>query len=528
MKTMMKTSTLFAVILSVLSFTASATNYSNYGNATTYQLYSGDTLRIKSGTYTGTIATFNDNAVIIVEAVAYFKPTNIANPKGTIINNGNIHVNFSFATNSGFQLVNFNYTRLKSLQMNALQTITNKFGATLEIDQAVEMNAFSSVYNEGTMKVGGAYTMNMFSSFENHNELSTGGAFTINFAEFKNEGEINTGGMLTFNFGASFTNECRMITKGGFTNNTYSFTNLGLLWVGTTNTANDHFVNNTPFVNGPNGVVRAVKFTNNSTITGAGKLYFTGETINYGTIGVTGSTTDTIKVYDVSRTSPSRIFDIQYGSVRPNVVYRTFDQPDTLALLGTCSNVFKAAIPLPVKWGAFFVNLSDNTPVLNWASEQTPGTIFEIQRSYDGSNFSTIEKMGSIEGQVTYNYLDKNVNTQSAAVYYRIIGIELSGAKSYTEVRTIKFSNQAGVTIQTAPNPFTSQFSINYQSSSNSSITIKLFNMNGQLQSTKSVNVTRGYNSIAVTGVAGLSKGMYLVQVISGNELIASQKVVKN
>ena len=523
----MRNFTLIAVLFSALSFSASATNYNNYGAATTYNLYAGDTLRIKSGTYTGTIAIFNNNAVIVVDPVATFKPNNIANSKGTIINNGNVHLNFSFTPDSGFDLVNFMTTRIRSIQMNTLVTMTNKFGAVLTVDQSIEMNAFSSLINEGSLNVGSSLTMNMFSYAENHNEISTGGALTVNFAEFKNEGELNTGGMLTLNFGAAFTNECRMITKSGFTNNTYSFTNLGLLWVGTSNTSADHFVNNTPFVNGPNAVVRAVKFTNNSTITGSGKMYFTGETINYGTIGVTGSTTDTIRVYDVSRTSPTRIFDIQYGSVRPNVVYRSFAQPDTLAMLGTCSNIFKAAIPLPVKWASFFVNLSNNTPVLNWASEQTPGTMFEIQRSYDGTNFSTIDKMSSVEGQVEYRYDDKAVNTQTPAVYYRIVGIELNGIKSYTETRVVKFSNKAGVTIQTAPNPFTSQFSINYQSTQNSSITIRLFNMSGQLQTSKTVSVTKGYNSIAVTGIATLSKGMYLVQILNENGIVATEKVVK-
>jgi hypothetical protein len=52
--------------------------------------------------------------------------------------------------------------------------------------------------------------------------------------------------------------------------------------------------------------------------------------------------------------------------------------------------------------------------------------------------------------------------------------------------------------------------------------------MSGQLQNSKTINVTKGYNSIAVTGIASLAKGMYLVQIVSGNELVASEKVVKN
>ncbi len=531
MKTLMKNFTLRStfVLASLVSLSAAnATNYNNYGNNSTYQLYTGDTLRVKSGTYTGTIAIFNDNAVIIVEPMAIFKPNMITNPKGTIINNGTFTYNSSLSPNSGFSIQNFNATTISgSVQMNGLQTWYNKFGATMVIGARLEMNIFSYLLNEGTLSVGTDLQMNMFSTLDNQNQITVGGSLTVNFAQLSNEGEVSAGGMLTFNYGASFTNECRMITKGGFTNNTQSFLNLGLLWVGTSNTASDHFVNNGNFVNGPNGVVKSVNFTNNSTISGSGAMYFSGHTINYGTMGVTGSTTDSIRVYDVTRTSSSRIFDIQYGNVRPNVAYRVVAMPDTTAMLGTCANIFKAHIPLPIKWAGFFVNLTDNTPILNWAAQQTPGTIFEVERSYDGRNFTSISVTPAVEGQEGYRFDDKNVNSSAAVVYYRIKGIELTGSVSFTETRLVKFSNKQGVTIQTAPNPFTSQFSINYTADAKANLTVKLYSMNGQLQVTRNVTVNKGFNSIAVTGVSSLSKGIYLVQIISDNHLIASEKVVK-
>jgi len=526
----MKNFTLFVLVAILSVTTASATNYNNTGTNTTYQLYAGDTLRIKSGTYTGNITVFNANAVIIVEPMAIFKPIAFPNSKGTLINNGTMTFSSGMAPTTGFSVTNFSRMQINGdVQLNGLQTWTNKFGATMEINGDLEMNMFSIMINEGTLNVEGNVDLNLFSSLTNKNLISTEGSYTVNYlAEFVNEGETNTEGMLTFQFGSSFTNNCRMITDGGFTNNSYSFTNLGLLWVGTTGTASDHFINNGTFINGPNGYVRSVRFTNNGSISGAGKMYFMGHTINYGTIGVTGSTADSIKVYDVSRTSPTRIFDVQYGSVRPNVAYRVFADADTTAILGTCSNIFKSTTPLPIKYTAFFVNLSDNTPVLNWASQQTAGTMFQIQRSYDGRSFTTIETVEGAENKDAYKYEDKSVNTEASVVYYRIMGVELTGMQTVTEVRMIKFSSQQGVTIQVAPNPFTSQFSIQYQSSKSCKISIRLFNMSGQLQASKMATITKGFNSISVTGVAELSKGIYLLQVMNDNEVIATQKIVKN
>lgn len=527
----MRNSTLCVVISILTFFTATAvhaTNYSNYGTATTYNLYAGDTLRIKSGTYTGTIATFYQNAVIIVEDMANFRPNYMANPRGNLINNGHIQIG-TLSPNSAFILQNFSDMVINGdLVMNGFQTWYNRYGATLDVSGDVILNSLSALSNEGTITIGGDLEVKALSSLLNKNVLTTAGNLTVSFGEFVNEGETITSGTLSFDWLSAFTNKCRMVTEGGFTNSSYNFQNLGLLWVGTTGTTADHFINNGTFTNGPNGIVRSVRFTNNGTINGAGKMYFTGQTINYGTMGTSGYTTDTIRVYDVTRTNPSKIFDVQSGTVRANVVYNVFAAPDTNSIPGDCSNLFKTDVLLPVKWSAFFVNIANNVPVLNWASQQTEGTIFEIQRSYDGSNFTTIADMLSNVNQESYNFVDRNVNTQASVVYYRIKGVELSGAVSYTEVRLVKFANKEGITIQVAPNPFTSQVSINYQSSERGNITIRVFNMNGQLHMAKNATVSNGYNSITVTGLSNLAKGMYVLQVSGENGVIATERIVKN
>jgi hypothetical protein len=96
-----------------------------------------------------------------------------------------------------------------------------------------------------------------------------------------------------------------------------------------------------------------------------------------------------------------------------------------------------------------------------------------------------------------------------------------------SETRVIRFSNKQGVSVQTAPNPFTSQFSISYQSAEKGSLTIKVYSMTGQLQATKNVTVSKGFNSIAVTEAASLARGIYMIQLSSNNHLITSEKIVK-
>jgi hypothetical protein len=198
-----------------------------------------------------------------------------------------------------------------------------------------------------------------------------------------------------------------------------------------------------------------------------------------------------------------------------------------MADLPGCAVEMLAQIPLGINWNYFFVTMSDNIPSLNWSAQYDRGTLFEIQRSYDGTNFYNIKNITAENSKSVYNFNDEKVNAKSNVVYYRIKAIEPNETSKYSETRTVKFSNRTGVTIQTAPSPFTSDFNINYQTTEKGMIAIRVFNLNGQQQLVKNAVVNNGFNSITVTEATCLSKGMYMVQVSSNNKLIATEKIIK-
>ncbi|MBC7947936.1 MAG: T9SS type A sorting domain-containing protein [Chitinophagaceae bacterium] len=522
--------TLASIIAATLPVTTvRATNYNNNGTSTNYSLVAGDTLNIISGTYIGNITAFSRDAVISINPSSTFRPASIANAKGIILNYGTCQFNYAFNPNGYFTLTNHGIIKIRgSVSMNGgSQTWNNRFGAVLEFGENVIMNSGSVLNNEGTTLVDGDFNMNTGSAFTNRNIFSGNGDLTISSGVFANEGQLSTKGTLAFNSSTTFTNQCRLITEGGFTNNSNNFINLGLLWIGKTGSSADHFINNGNFINGPNGVVKSVRLTNNSNITGSGKMYFTGQTINYGTFGVSGSTTDTIKVYDVTRTSASTIFDVQYGTVRPNIIYRSFSAPDTVNAYGTCSATYRSGIALPVKWNAFSVSLVDEAASISWESEQEKGTHFEIERSYDGENFATIAIILSETNKIAYTFQDRLLNTTVPIVYYRVKGVELNGAKQYTETRTVRFTTKQEVAVQASPNPFTGSFNINFKSEAKSAVTIKLYSMTGQLVFTKNASANKGFNTFSITEASKLGRGMYMVQLSSNNQVVASEKIVK-
>jgi hypothetical protein len=534
---MNRNSTLFALIsllASLFCSQSSATTYIDNGSSATYNLNASDSLYIASGTFTGTITGFDAGAKIAVASGAVFQPVSMPWPNvhGTMYVYGTFKMTSQLHTNTGFILNNYGVVLVTSttLMSGSGQVWNNYYGALLKLDGDVSMTSDNSIINQGTITCGANLTMTGTTTITNKNVITVAGNYLNSGGTFTNQGRFQTTGSITFNSGQAVVyNYCRMIAEGGIHNTTGFVYNYGFMWAKASLGLGD-IVNSGTFYNGPIARVQSVNFNNTGIVNGSGYLYFTGytTTTNLGTTGVTGITTDTIRIYDVSRTNPSTVYDNQTGIVYPNAVYQVFTAPDsTNHFVPGCAVELMSEIPLAVNWNYFFVTSPDNVPALNWSAQYDRGSVFEIQRSYDGINFYNIKNMTVENTKSVYNFNDEQVNAKSAVVYYRIKAIEPGGAEKYSETRTVKFSNKTGITIQIVPNPFTSNINIYYQTTEKVIIAIRVFNLDGQQQLIKNAAVNNGFNSIAVTEIASLAKGMYIVQVSSNNKLISTEKIIK-
>ncbi|RYE05150.1 MAG: hypothetical protein EOP51_34735, partial [Sphingobacteriales bacterium] len=317
---MKTTSTLLLFLLSCIFAAAQSTTYTNEGDSRTYNLTSGDTLRITTGTYRGQLGSFPTGSVIIVSTGATFKPAGMNSPAGTIINYGTCEFGF-MGTHSGFSMDNYGILTVKSgfSMYDGKQYLTNRATATTTISNDFTMKN-AEISNSGTFTVGGHFRFYAATTsftnkgiatiagdmsidggmLRNENRIFVNNLYVWTGATVSNKGAIEPKGKLELSSGSYFTNECLQITNAGFTNNA-NFTNNGLLWVGRTGTDADAFVNNgsAKFSNADGAVVRAQKFTNYGTINGAGGYYITGNSVTSGIMGIAGTTADTIQVFDV-------------------------------------------------------------------------------------------------------------------------------------------------------------------------------------------------------------------------------------
>jgi hypothetical protein len=436
-------------------------------------------------------------------------------------------------------MVQINYETLTS---GTNQLWTNYYGATMNFIGKVTMNGGAgdlnnALNNYGTVNASADFQMNSGSTFTNYKNFMVTGDFKANGGILTNWGKLETVGKIDLNSGVSIiTNYCRMMSSGGIYLSNGNMINYSYLWARNdlglgdiTVSSGGSLVNasvwsSTPMIHGRNLI-----HTGTGTITGRGYLYFYGSTTKTGggITGAPGPTTDTLKMNDVSRVNTTIFYDAQTAIVYPNAIYNVWGVPDSTRVYAVaCSIEIILEVPLAINWNSFIVNLSDNIPVLNWSAEFGQGTVFEVQRSYDGRNFSTIRDMEYKLGQSEYEYKDRSVNTQAPIVYYRIKSNEIGGVEKYTQIRSVKFSHKPG-SLYTWPNPFTNNFIINYNAAEKETITVRMLNVSGQQMFMKNVTVNSGDNNINITEAAQLAKGIYVIQVNKGYNLISSSKIIK-
>jgi len=126
---------------------------------------------------------------------------------------------------------------------------------------------------------------------------------------------------------------------------------------------------------------------------------------------------------------------------------------------------------------------------------------FEIQRSYDGTTFSTIDRVDALGGEgiaTDYTYTDDQLTLTN---YYRLKIVDVDGQIEYSDVFTIQADCASGVSIsEVFPNPTVNQF-INVRFNSNmdhEDATVVVRDMLGRTMMEVPITIFLGSNLITV------------------------------
>ena len=182
---------------------------------------------------------------------------------------------------------------------------------------------------------------------------------------------------------------------------------------------------------------------------------------------------------------------------------------------------------LPVEFTSFnAVWEGQNKVNLNWeTATETNTNYFEVQRSIDGVNYATVNKVNAAGNSKNMQSYSVNDIAPAAAttLYYRIKEVDINGAITYSAISAVKVNPAKDYVKTVFPNPVTGNqpVHIKYIATEAAQIKIDLYNYLGKAVNSVTVDAVKGENDFAMKPGHFISAGLYYLSVSKPNEKVA-------
>lgn len=175
-------------------------------------------------------------------------------------------------------------------------------------------------------------------------------------------------------------------------------------------------------------------------------------------------------------------------------------------------NTFTA---LPLDRLEFNVQAFNNDVVVNWSSSNTSNiSHFEIERSEDGSTFTTISKVlagNSITGK--YSFIDAGaMHLPVRMIYYRLRQADYTGKEVFSMVVPVSLNKKDKNVLQVYPNPAGNEIGVLINSNQTAQIKWSIIDNRGIVLLEGNKHIFTGSSNI-ILNIASLSRGIYYMRV---------------
>jgi len=189
------------------------------------------------------------------------------------------------------------------------------------------------------------------------------------------------------------------------------------------------------------------------------------------------------------------------------------------------SNVFPSNSTLPVTLLNFSAAYRNGVTVLNWETENEVNfSHYEVERKTENAaDYVTIDskQANGNAGRSTYSSNDNISSVNDAVIYYRLKMVDVDGKFTYSNVIMVRKEKKTISGISLSPNPVISSANatVRFEAARNSVVNLRVVDMAGRQVIAQQNNVTEGTNSIQVNNLNRLQPGLYIIQLVNGNEL---------
>ena len=213
-------------------------------------------------------------------------------------------------------------------------------------------------------------------------------------------------------------------------------------------------------------------------------------------------------------------------NIRTNQVY-TFNVTADTASQGKhrFEVVFSGASPLPISFINVSATQNSNGVSIKWKAAQEQSIAnYEVERSTDGSNFTTIA-LAKPTATATYTIEDADIPT-ATTLYYRIQAVGKDGTIKYSNVASLTTNHSPLTTISIIPNPVQDKLNITLGNAANGNYNVHILSALGKtVYSNAITTVTECKLSLDASNLAG---GVYIIELIDEKGIKRLGKFVKN
>jgi hypothetical protein len=186
--------------------------------------------------------------------------------------------------------------------------------------------------------------------------------------------------------------------------------------------------------------------------------------------------------------------------------------------------------PLPLKLLSFAAQLSGTDVKVSWkVADEQDHDHYELERSIDGSSFTSIYSIQPIagSGNQRYDFTDIRASLlNTARIFYRLKMIDVSGEADYSKIVVVYLKPPSSPVTRIGPNPFNDKLEIGLYMPESGKLVIKLTDLYGRCVVQENGQAPKGFSTYVMSKVLPLTPGMYVLTVRAG-EQVYSFKIMK-
>jgi hypothetical protein len=153
---------------------------------------------------------------------------------------------------------------------------------------------------------------------------------------------------------------------------------------------------------------------------------------------------------------------------------------------------------------------------------------FDVERSFDGINFSSVavvQKDNSQSTYTSYSFRDDAGRFAGRTVYYRLRLTTAANTKTYSIIVRFIIPGSGKNEVSIVPNPVRDAIQVQINSIAENLVRIDITDQSGKLIHSSKGTARNGYNMILVSGLSNNPPGIYLAQVAIGSDIFR-QKIL--